>query len=112
MVDTETLCISHLLGISIMEYVVATLKSLASGMSDSTSQSTATTTPQKALVSLFVLSGIYFLLSKVLSFVRLIFSLFIIPGKPVGLLSPLNSIKCSSVFIFFLNFLWLNQKKN
>lgn len=84
-----------------MEYVVATLKSLTSGMSDSTSQSTATTTPKKALVSLFVLTGIYFLLSKVLSFVRLIFSLFIIPGKPVGLLSPLNSIRCSSVFIFF-----------
>lgn len=107
--------------ISIMDYVVATIKSLASGiiiMSDdsSSSQSTATTTTtqKNALISIFALTGIYFLLSKVLSFVRLIFSLFIIPGKPVRPSLPSSFFSFSSkqlskspffVFIhFFLNY--------
>lgn len=89
--------------ISIMDYVVATIKSLASGiiiMSDdsSSSQSTATTTAtqKNALISIFALTGIYFLLSKVLSFVRLIFSLFIIPGKPVRPSLPSSFFSFSS----------------
>lgn len=63
-----------------MAYVVSRLKSLASDLSD---YRTSPATTQKALLSIFALIGIYVLLSKLISFVRLIFSLFIIPGKPV-----------------------------
>lgn len=61
-----------------MASAVSRLKSLASGLCDD-----RTSTTQNALLSIFVLTGIYVLLSKIISFVRLIFSLFIIPGKPV-----------------------------
>lgn len=96
----------------IMEYVVPMLKSLASGLSDDRSSPQSTvSTAQKALLSIFALTGIYVLLSKVISFVRLIFSLFIIPGKPVRLaFTPTpNPFKQPKQLFFFVCFNYLGN---
>lgn len=38
---------------------------------------------QKIIFSAFTLTGVLFLSAKLLSFIRLILSLFVLPGKPV-----------------------------
>lgn len=39
---------------------------------------------QKIILSAFTLTGVLFLSAKLLSFIRLILSLFVLPGKPVN----------------------------
>lgn len=68
-----------------MDSVVHLFHTVAMGLTQGSSEDSASaSTSQKTLISMLAVTGFIFLSSKILSFIRLLFSLFILPGKPVN----------------------------
>ncbi|MCJ1260277.1 hypothetical protein MMC22_000137 [Lobaria immixta] len=57
----------------------------------SSEDSASASTSQKILIAILAVTGFIFLSSKILSFIRLLFSLFILPGKPLSAFGPPRS---------------------
>lgn len=93
-----------------MDNFVQLLHTVTMGLTQGSSEDGAgASTSQKTLVFMLAITGFIFLSSKILNFIRLLFSLFILPGKPVNQFPP---APFSPNSIHFFNGLPLNQIPN